>query len=272
MKSKGNDKIKDISLKLEKYNLQSCNDKIILSTLSSPFKDDYTNYIKVGDEIFDYDKDTETETCNRMMNLLKLTVVPNRRNLIDYIESNKILDTCSESVRELYYLIEKEKNPLIIAKKSNQILNINDFSNYSQLIKKNSILRCLIYMSNLYESISLTRLENIFSTTDRFYLEEIIYENTRTGLINCFIDHGKNIVNFRNHNHIKITLNNKIKNFQNTIESITNDILKSQNKKKLNNIKQIVFNELNTHTENGLTIYDNLVSQMKKKIEQLKEY
>ena len=74
MKSKGNDKIKDISLKLEKYNLQRCNDKIILSTLSSPFKDEYTNYIKVGDEIFDYDKDTETETCNRMMNLLKLTL------------------------------------------------------------------------------------------------------------------------------------------------------------------------------------------------------
>jgi translation initiation factor 3 subunit A len=272
-KIKGNElKFKELTQKLEKYDIQSCNDRIVLSALSTPLKDSYTNYLKVGDELYDFDRNTETETCSRMMGLLKLSHVPSRKLVMSHIESNKILESCSDKVRELYNLIEKEKNPLTIANKGLEILKNDNLSIYDDLIKKNLILKCLNQMSNLYDSISFVRLGKIFSFADRQQIEEIIFENTRIGIIHCKIDHSKNIVKFRNQDHLKISLNDKIKQFQKTIENITGEILENENKKKTNIIRNAIINELQHHNENGLTIYDNLVNLMKRKIDDLKEY
>jgi hypothetical protein len=272
-KIKGNEqKFRELSQKLENYDNRTCSDKIVLSALSTPFKDNYTNYLQVGDELFDFDRDTETETCSRMMGLLKLSHVPSRRLVINYIESSKILESCSESVRELYNLIEKEKNPLTIANKGFQILKNENLSIYSKLIQKNIILKCLNQMSNLYGSVSFVRLGKIFPFADRQQIEEIIYENTRIGILHCKIDHAKNIVKFRNEDHLKISLNDKIKQFQKTVESITGQILENENKKKTNIIRNAIIKEIQHHNENGLTTYDNLFNLMKRKIDDLKEY
>jgi hypothetical protein len=123
LKDKGNiEKANDINSKVSKFSVESCNNKIVLATLSTPLKNTYSNYLKVGDELYDCNRDIETETCSRMMNILKLNVVPSRKNLITFIESNKIIDACSGSVQQLHRLIEGESNPLVMAKSCWELL------------------------------------------------------------------------------------------------------------------------------------------------------
>jgi hypothetical protein len=272
LKEKGNlEKAVDINSKIEKFSIESCNNNIVLSTLTTPLRNAYTNYLKVGDELYDCNRETETETCSRMMNVLKLNVVPSRKNLITFIESNRIIDSCSKNVKELYELIEYESNPLMAAKKGLHALQSIQGSQYEPLIRKNLITKCLIKMTELYDSISLQRLEKIFPFADRQLIEELVSENSRIGLLNCTIDHATSIVSFKTQDSLRITLTEKMTDLVTSIQNIAGEIL-VQNRKKITTLNQILNNELRSHSDNGLKIYDSLVTGIENKLKELKVY
>ena len=48
--------------KLEKFNLDTVNEKIVLAALCTPLKNMYTNYLKIGEDIYENQNEIEEET------------------------------------------------------------------------------------------------------------------------------------------------------------------------------------------------------------------
>ena len=276
--SKTSSASKDLKSRIENINVKRSYDHILLSALSTPFYNYYTNYLKIGEELYEHEKEIETETCSRMMGVLKLSVVPSRKNLINYIQENKISENCSESISELFNLFETEKNPLKIASRGSKIIQEIKKQNYRQAymdsISKNLIIKTLSNLSNLYENISFIRLKNILNWVDADDLENIILENSRLGLISCSIDHENDMILFNIKKNIQNNLNEKFLNFLNSIEKIGSEIILNdlKNKKKIQNLRSNIISELNSFNSASLTLSDNLLTSINEKTKQLDEH
>jgi len=269
---------KDLKSRIENIDVKRSYDNILLSALSTPYYNYYTNYLKIGEELYEHEKEIETETCSRMMGVLKLSVVPSRKNLINYIQENKISDDCSDIVSELFDLFENEKNPLKIANRGSKIIEEIKKQNYRQTymdsISKNLIIKTLANLSNLYENISFNRLKNILNWVDPDDLENIILENSRLGLISCSIDHENDMILFNIKKNIQNNLNEKFLNFLNTFEKIGSEIIFNdiKNKKKIQNLRSNIINKLNSFNSSSLTLSDNLLNSINQKTKQLEEF
>jgi len=276
--SKTSSASKDLKSRIENINVKRSYDHILLSALSTPFYNYYTNYLKIGEELYEHEKEIETETCSRMMGVLKLSVVPSRKNLINYIQENKISENCSESISELFDLFETEKNPLKIASRGSKIIQEIKKQNYRQAymdsISKNLIIKTLSNLSNLYENISFIRLKNILNWVDADDLENIILENSRLGLISCSIDHENDMILFNIKKNIQNNLNEKFLNFLNSVEKIGSEIILNdlKNKKKIQNLRSNIISELNSFNSASLTLSDNLLTSINEKTKQLDEH
>jgi hypothetical protein len=135
----------------------------------------------------------------------------------------------------------------------------------------NLIIKCLLKMTTLYDSISIQRLEKLFPHTNRQVTEDIIIENTRVGVLNCIIDHATSIVKFKTHESIKIDLTEKLTELTSSVQHLAGEIL-SHNRKKIITLNHILNNELNAHNNNSLKIYDGLVSNIESKLKELQDY
>jgi hypothetical protein len=268
--AKNVDKQNEAKSKLEKYDIQNINNKILLDALVTPYKNNYTNFIQVGNELLDSDKEIETQTCARMMNILKLNVVPSRTNLFSLIESLNILEdeSCDKNIKELYYLLSTEKNPMNISKKgANLIAYLKSnpkFEKYVELISNNLIVKSLILMSQNYDSISFTRLEKIFPWTERFVIEEIISENSRYGILKCTVDQMNNLVNLKSEQGVLNSFNDNFNYFVNQVSKIACNIIKtkSENVLKISNIKDTLYKEIHSFNTNSLGTYSTLIQNM----------
>lgn len=276
--AKNPEKMKEMKGKLEKYDLENVNNRILLSALVTPFKNLYINYLSIGDELFEHEKEIEIQTCGRMMGILKLNVVPSRQNLLNFIETNQLYKDCDEKIQNLYDLLENEKNPLVIGRKGTDILNYlrsNDkFEEYANLISRNLILKSLIMMSRVYTSVSFARLSTIFPWISSEEIENIISENSRVKVINCTIDHRKGLIKFSNAEGVRNTFNETMNKFLNTVESISSTIISqdASNQRKFNNLRTALYKEIHTHNTNSLTIYDTLINNMELTSKRLEEY
>jgi translation initiation factor 3 subunit A len=277
---KGNqEKIKELKGKLEKHDFYQINDMIVLSALVTPFKNSYTNYVTKGDEFYENDKEIEAQTCHRMMGILKLHVVPSRKNLISFIETNNILSECNINIRTLYELLEKETNPIQIAKKSASLIELlksnSTYERFSSLISKNLIIKCVMQMSTLYDSVSFSRLQNIFRWESFDNLEEVISEQTRIKVLDCTIDHSKNLIIFKNNESLKRSFDEKMSKLLNSVEKLCVEIMSSdltKDQKKFALIKSAISQEVYSHNSNSLAIYDNLINQINSTNKKLEEF
>ncbi len=269
---------REIKNRIDVIDVKRSYDNILLSALSTPYYNYYTNYLKIGEELYEHEKEIETETCSRMMGVLKLSVVPSRKNLINYIQENKISEHCSESISELFDLFENEKNPLKIASRGSKLIEEIKKQNYRQAymesISKNLLIKTLANLSNLYENISFNRLKNILNWVDPDDLENIILENSRLGLISCSIDHENDMILFNIKKNIQNNLNEKFLNFLNSFEKIGSEIIFNdiRNKKKIQNLRLNIISELSNFNSASLTLSDNLLASINEKTKQLDEY
>ena len=264
--------------RLQSFDPEKSHDNIILSAMSIPYFNYFTNYLKIGEELYDNEKAIETETCTRMMNVLRLRTVPSRKNIIQYIKENRIQENCDKNIQKLFNLIENEKNPLKISKEGTKIMQILKEKNtqkiYLDSIAKNMAIKILANLSNLYENISFTRLKKILTWVEEDQLEDIILENSRLGLISCNIDHENDMILFNINKNTQNNLNEKFLNFLNSIEKIGTEIVVNniKNKKKSNNLRSILLKELNHFNSTSLTLSDNLLISISKKTKELNDY
>ena len=84
--------------RLQEIDMEKSYNSILLSAMSTPYSNYFTNYLKIGEELYENDKAIETETCTRMMNILKLHTVPSRKQLIQYIKDYKIHEKCDKNI------------------------------------------------------------------------------------------------------------------------------------------------------------------------------
>lgn len=278
--AKNVEKLKDAKQKLEKFDVENVNNKIILATLVTPFKNSYTNYVNIGSELFEHERDIETQTCSRMMGILKLSVVPSKKNLINFIQSNKLLDETSvdPNIKSLYNLLIEEKNPLVIGKKSFEIINYlknnEKFAKFADLLNKNLLIRGLDLLSRNYDSITISRLEKIFpfvKANQNLDFQDIISESSRTGIFTCTIDIARNLIKFKSDRSTLNKFNDTLSTFINSVASVSSKIIKSNksNENKFSAIRNVIYKDIHSHNTNSLYIYDNLISSMEQSSQKL---
>ena len=271
-----NEKTKE---KLRQFNLDILNEKIILSVLSSPTKNLYTNYIKFGDEIYEEQNDIEIETCKRMMAILKLSHVPSRQYLINYILNNKILSECPSHIQQLYDVFERENNPIKITKKFVKIISIlekennNEFTKYINNLRENLIIKCITLISKSYDSISIDRLMKLFKPCglDEIQIEDILTEISRIGLVKCQINHNDKMINFNINDNKTEFFNKNINNFIINSKKIIEEIVKRTNVDKIKKLREKIYEQIRIQNNDSFKITEERMSNIKEKVDCISE-
>ena len=268
--------------KLEKFNLHTFDNKIILSTLATPLKNTYTNYLKIGEDMYETQNDIETDTCKRMMNILKLTHVPSRNQLINYINNNNILSTCSEEIKNLYNLLQNETNPITIAKKgvkyiqalSNIPHDDNYIEKYMKHIKENLIIKCIYMFSKSFTSISFERINKLFTPfgLTSIEIEDLIAEISRNGYIKCKIDHSLKMILFITLDTVTESFNKNIYDLIIQLKCICEDISKYTNPNKYEKIYKKIYENIMKTNNNSLKNTESILKEIKLKSEELTAY
>jgi len=274
-KSNKSEDLTMIQIYLDQYNIRSCNERIVLSMLTTPVKQG-PETVKVGNltirgkrnEENDHDNNNESETCLRMMSVLKQNSVPCKKLLKEYIENNHLLEDCHNNIVKLYEVVEEGKNPIIIAREGLRLLNElsanPETGVYCPIIKKNLIIKVLILMRNVYENISFERLSKIFLNDVEFnYLEDLIIEQTKSGILTCSFDHSKNLIRFKNKDSNKVILNQTLDSLMEGVEKLTINLINEKQNKKIFEIKNVLLSAINSNNMNGLNIYNKHMEELK---------
>ena len=267
--------------KLDSFNLEKINEKIVLAFLSTPIKNAYTNFTKIGEELFEDNNDTEMKTCQKMMKILKVNHIPSRKYLFGYILNNKIVSNDSNDIRELFEVFEYEKNPIILAKKAvkyiNKIFkkeNNNEYTPYLRNIQENLISKVLMLMPKIYKNISLTRIINLFKdlNIEEYEINDIISESSRNNLFKCKIDLKNDLINFSTNESSQEKFNSLMEDFLKNSKKAIKDLIKHKNSNKINILKDKIYEEIRNNNTSSLDITNNLLEETKKQNKKLRAY
>ena len=267
--------------KLNSFNLGKINEKIILAFLATPIKNAYTNFTKIGEELYEENNDTEIKTCMKMMKILKVSHIPSRKYLFGYILNNKIIDNSCSDIKELFELFEYEENPIILAKKGvkyiNRIFNNekeNEYTTYLQKIQENLIIKVMMMMPKIYKNISLRRVINLFKDLkiEEYEISDIICESSRYNLFKCKIDTKNDIIKFITNESCQEQFNTLIEEFLKQSKKVIRDIIYHKNMNKINILKTKIYEEIRNNNTKSLETTNNLLEETKKQNKKLKAY
>ncbi|MCQ2816140.1 MAG: PCI domain-containing protein [archaeon] len=216
-------------------NLNEINEKIILAILATPLKDFYTNFDKYGEDIYNQLNDTDTETCRKMMNILKIRNLPSRKDLISNLGSLNVLNDCKNTfIKDFFECFENTVNPISLCRNGkeylDQIINLKNpiFDKYIEKIKKNIVIKSIYIFSKKYENISFDRIKKLFTPFgyDDLQIEDILLEIGRGDYIKFKIDHMNKLIDFRVYDNntelFNANFHNFISNGKNLVKDITN--------------------------------------------------
>ena len=260
------------------YNLSNINERIILAYLSTPLKNAYTNFTKVGEELFEDNNDTEIRTCQKMMKILKINHIPSRKYLLGYLLNNNIANNATKEIKELFDIFENEINPISLAKKGvkyiTKISKEEDYKPYLKKIQENLIIKVLMLLPNIYKNISLSRIINLFKdlNMEEYEINDIICESSRINLFKCKIDLRNNLINFITNESSQDRFNNLIENFLKNSKKVIKEIIWTKNKTKLGLLKDKIYGEVRNINSKSLAITNSLLEESKKQNKKLKAY
>ena len=265
--------------KLNMFNLEKINEKMILAFLATPIKNAYTNFTKIGEELFEENNDTEIKTCQKMMKILKVNHVPSRKYLFGYLLNNKVVSNASSDIKELFEIFEYEKNPIILAKKAvKYIVKIfnseNEYTPYLKKIQENLITKVLMFMPSIYKNISLTRIINLFKDLkiEPYEITDIISESSRNNLFKCKINIKNDLVEFVTNESSQEKFNSLIEEFLKNSKKVLKDIIKNKNVNKINMLKEKIYDEIRNNNTKSLETTNNLMEETKKQNKKLKSF
>ena len=262
----------------DKYNLDKLNERILLSFLSTPIKNAYTNFTKIGEELYEDSNDTEIRTCQKMMKILKLNHIPSRKYLLSYLLNKKIVQSASSDIRELFDIFENETNPISLAKIAvKYIKKISEEELYKQYIKKieeNLVIRVLMLMPTIYKNISISRVVGLFKDLNmgEFEINDIISESSRINLFKCKIDLRNDLIKFVTNESSQNRFNNLLENFLKASKKAIKEIIRNKNKAKIDIIKEKIYEEMGNINSNSLLNTNLLLEETKKQNKKLKTY
>ena len=265
--------------KYKMFNLDKLSEKIILAYLSTPIKNAYTNFTKIGEELFEEANDTEIRTCQKMMKILKINHIPSKKYILGYLLNNKIINEVNNNnIKELFDIFENELNPILLAKKGvkylSKILNEEEYKPYLKKIEENLIIKVLMLMPSLYKNISLSRVINLFKdlNIEEYEINDIISESSRINLFKCKIDLRNNIIKFITNDSSQDRFNNIIENFLKNSKKAIKEIIINKNRTKINIIKDKIYEEMRNNNSKSLVVTNALLEESKKQNKKLKNY
>ena len=260
------------------FNLGKLKERIILAFLSTPIKNAYTNFTKIGEELYEDSNDTEIKTCQKMMKILKINHIPSRKYLSGYLLNNNIVFNADKDVKELFDVFENEKNPIILAKKGvkyiKNILNNEEYKPYIKNIQENLIIKVLMLMPSIYKNISLTRVINLFKdlNIEEYEINDIITESSRINLFRCKLDLKNDLIKFVTNESSQDKFNNLIETFLKNSKKVIKDIIFTKDKNKLNIIKDKLYEEIRNNNSKSLVLTNALLEETRKQNKKLKAY
>ena len=269
--------------RLDSLNLGKINEKIVLAFLATPIRNAYTNFTKIGEELYEDSNDTEIKTCQKMMKILKVNHIPSRKYLLGYLLNSKIMQNISNNdIKELFQVFEYENNPLILAKKAvkyiNKVFNNketeNEYNPYLKKIQENLIIKTLMLMPKIYKNISLTRINNLFKDLkiEEYEISDIISESSRNNLFKCKINAKDDLVIFATDESSQDKFNSLIEDFLKNSKKAIKDIIKHKNINKINILKDKIYEEIRNNNTKSLETTNNLLEETKKQNKKLKSY
>ena len=262
----------------DSYNLSKINEKIILAYLSTPIKNAYTNFTKVGEELFEDNNDTEIKTCQRMMKILKINHIPSRKYLLGYLLNNNITKNINKEIQELFNIFENEQNPISLAKKGvkyiKKIINEEEYKPYLNKIQQNLIIKVLMLLPHIYKNISLSRIINLFKelNLEEYEINDIISESSRLNLFRCKIDLKHDLIKFITNESSQDRFNNLIENFLKSSKKVIKDLIWNKNKTKLSLLKDKIYGEMRNINSKSLAMTNSLLEESRKQNKKLKTY
>ena len=260
------------------FNLGKLKERIILAFLSTPIKNAYTNFTKIGEELYEDSNDTEIKTCQKMMKILKINHIPSRKYLSGYLLNNNIVFNADKDVKELFDVFENEKNPIILAKKGvkyiKNILNNEEYKPYIKNIQENLIIKVLMLMPSIYKNISLTRVINLFKdlNIEEYEINDIITESSRINLFRCKLDLKNDLIKFVTNESSQDKFNNLIETFLKNSKKVIKDIIFTKDKNKLSIIKDKLYEEIRNNNSKSLVLTNTLLEETRKQNKKLKAY
>ena len=262
----------------DSYNLSKINEKIILAYLSTPIKNAYTNFTKVGEELFEDNNDTEIKTCQRMMKILKINHIPSRKYLLGYLLNNNLTKNINKEIQELFNIFENEQNPISLAKKGvkyiKKIINEEEYKPYLNKIQQNLIIKVLMLLPHIYKNISLSRIINLFKelNLEEYEINDIISESSRLNLFRCKIDLKHDLIKFITNESSQDRFNNLIENFLKSSKKVIKDLIWNKNKAKLSLLKDKIYGEMRNINSKSLAMTNSLLEESRKQNKKLKTY
>ncbi|XP_071946958.1 eukaryotic translation initiation factor 3 subunit A-like isoform X2 [Antedon mediterranea] len=171
--------------------------RVLLATLTipiSPPRNDIGNMLDMGN--------TAIENQRKLANLLGLQNPPTRIQLIKDLVKYNVVQFVHPQLANLFNYMEVQFHPLKLCKRLVEVFdylregNELDYSQYVPSLEKNTIIRLLKQVCQVYQTIQFKRLCELVPFATPFQLEKIIVDTARNGDVSVRMDHGTQSLSF----------------------------------------------------------------------------
>ena len=160
------------------------------------------------------------------------STIPSKQELITYIHKHNILDLCTPEVREIYFLIEENKNIVGLSKNSEPLLKTiqEKYHLFHKQLQNIIIYKLLKLLSKLYTKIKIDNFTRFLGSLDSSFCEHIIHVASVSDYIKVRIDHKRRLLIFQDDVQDMQSLSLKFVNFSEELKEVIYSI---DNKKEL---------------------------------------
>ncbi|KAI8485639.1 Eukaryotic translation initiation factor 3 subunit A [Branchiostoma belcheri] len=175
---------------LSQDELQKMASQVVLATLSIPISTPATEFDKLLDM-----EGVSMEKARRLATLLGLQGLPTRASLIKDMVRSGVLQHVHPQLQGLYEWLEVEFHPL---KLSSRVANVFNFilsakelelSQYVPALQNVTLMRLVQQVSQVYQTIQMSRLVALAPFATSFQLERVVVEAARNGDLKVRLDH-----------------------------------------------------------------------------------
>jgi len=174
--------------------LEKIGKKVLLATLSIPIPPEKSSM----EEHLSYDSNA-FDKSRRLTTLLRLINIPTRKSLMADVEL-LILPHMSPELKELFFVMEKRFHPLKICKDVHSVLKNfaedEQLVQYVQHIQDITVIRMLKQASQVYETLSFTKLLKWIPFMNNYQLERIIVNCVKQCDMQININHQTKAISF----------------------------------------------------------------------------
>ncbi|XP_063963477.1 eukaryotic translation initiation factor 3 subunit A-like [Lytechinus pictus] len=177
--------------------VQKMASRVLLATLSvpiSPPRNDIGDMLDMGN--------TAAENQRKLANLLGLQSTPTRRQLIKELVKYNVVPHVIPQLHDLFKWLEVEFHPLHLSDRVSGILDYlrdskeADMAQYVPALQDNAIMRLLKQVSEVYETIKMSRIYSLVQFSSQFHLERMVVDAARNGVVQVRMDHARQCLVF----------------------------------------------------------------------------